>query len=881
MTTTKAGTACIMLMILTACGSGSVYVPKPAPFVEVRTEMHNDELQAVQDEPSYGDPRNAPALNLINAHWLYARARKNHALHPTYYGPGTGRGVLVAVHDDGMDHTHPQFAGRVDERSVLTWPLRDREHAVQGVAQLTGSEVQGIAAYPNLNLEGESPYYIIDPDTEEYIDKVFIVRRPDGTERIAPFRGYFEYDEDGELLSSRGSQIFHGTAVGCLIACASGSDYFHQGLAHQADILVHALDYSVWLGPRPEELIEFSTDIDDGTAAWAAHDALRAGEISFFTRSGAHVVNGSFGFMDGSIDRASRYDEARLRAAFPLQIAAFAQRDTDPADRTIFVRSAGNYHGRCDYTVGDCERGDDGRLVENDAPFDASSPAPIAGMPAYISEMRGHFVAAAAVNIDGSGIASFSNRCGIAADWCLAAPGTTPRDDEDRRTPGIGYLLAVAGIFGQLDDPTASAIETTSRPFGGTSAAAPYISGGIALLIDYFNGRLGNTEIVARMFATANKTGIYADRSIYGQGLLDLKAATEPFGNARIVTGQTLSGRAALLAASRIYTSPAFGDAWQRALADQTLMSFDDLDTPFPVAMDSLLRPPQPWSGIAPHLAPHKGGAYSAGRSQYLQHQQLDDTLSWAYSGGIHPGYAAAPQMAAMGPLGAALLAPWPALARDSFGSALGYGGLQLAAWAGQGSSGAERRAHNQGWMLSMGDAKARLELGYMDERGALDSSGGGALGLGSGSTWFVGGRMQRNMGSGWRAHLAAWAGVTDAAGDGVIGNLQGLTSSSASAAITRDLHGGTLGLLIHQPLRIEQGHVQLQWIADRDRYRNIYQRASRIDLSPSGRELELAIHYSRATPAGALALAISSVRDPGHSTGSDLRAGIRWDARF
>ena len=157
--------------------------------------------------------------------------------------------------------------------------------------------------------------------------------------------------------------------------------------------------------------------------------------------------------------------------------------------------------------------------------------------------------------------------------------------------------------------------------------------------------------------------------------------------------------------------------------------------------MDGLLRPPQPWSGIAPHLAPHNAdSAYSTGRSQYLQHQrQLDDTLSWTYSGGIHPGYAASPQMAAMGPLGAALLAPWPALARDGFGSALGYGGLQISAWAGQGSSGAESRAHNQGWMLSMGGDAAQLELGYMDERGALDSSGGGALGLGSGSNLVCG----------------------------------------------------------------------------------------------------------------------------------------------
>ena len=52
--------------------------------------------------------------------------------------------------------------------------------------------------------------------------------------------------------------------------------------------------------------------------------------------------------------------------------------------------------------------------------------------------------------------------------------------------------------------------------------AASHVSGGIALLADYFDGQLCNTEILQRLFATANKTRIYADSEIYGQGLSDL-----------------------------------------------------------------------------------------------------------------------------------------------------------------------------------------------------------------------------------------------------------------------------------------------------------------------------------------------------------------------
>ena len=117
------------------------------------------------------------------------------------------------------------------------------------------------------------------------------------------------------------------------------------------------------------------------------------------------------------------------------------------------------------------------------------------------------------VDPDGT-ISSFSNRCGVAKDYCLAAPGRSITSAYAQDAPDNNYYAA----------------------YSGTSMAAPHVSGGIALLADYFDGQLGNTEILQRLFATANKTGIYADSEIYGQGLMDLNEATKPQGTATIAT---------------------------------------------------------------------------------------------------------------------------------------------------------------------------------------------------------------------------------------------------------------------------------------------------------------------------------------------------------
>ncbi len=101
-----------------------------------------------------------------------------------------------------------------------------------------------------------------------------------------------------------------------------------------------------------------------------------------------------------------------------------------------------------------------------------------------------------------------------------------------------------------------------------------------------FRGQLSNVELLARMFATATKRGIYANEPIYGQGLLNLGAATEPVGAPAVPSGAGFLNdeggwQFAPVSATRMETGEAFGDALSRSFAGQEIAAFDSLDAPF------------------------------------------------------------------------------------------------------------------------------------------------------------------------------------------------------------------------------------------------------------------------------------------------------------
>ena len=144
-----------------------------------------------------------------------------------------------------------------------------------------------------------------------------------------------------------------------------------------------------------------------------------------------------------------------------------------------------------------------------------------AGLPHHFSELTPGWLAVVAVDVDGYE-PRYSNRCGLARNWCLTAPGG-------------GDDVARDGIYGAK---SGGGYEMRS----GTSMASPHITGALALIQDAFP-QLSSQQAAIRLLETATYEGLTtADgctidsctpsqmAEVFGQGRVSLKKALAPIG---------------------------------------------------------------------------------------------------------------------------------------------------------------------------------------------------------------------------------------------------------------------------------------------------------------------------------------------------------------
>lgn len=345
-----------------------------------------------------------------------------------------------------------------------------------------------------------------------------------------------------------GNEFSHGTAVASVAAGVRAASLTSSanGVARGADIAMFAIPTGSGGGQyRPISL----TGLAGQDSSWAGlinsvvnwRDGQR--KVDFLNLSVGHK---------GIIDS---YSEQDLRANLSTAIAAMAQAGT--GEKTVLIWAAGNAHGDpCDPAdVAQCE---------NDK-VNAVSVEVMPGLAARIPELRGHSLAVAAVGEDGK-ITGFSNRCGIAAAYCLAAPG------EEITLAYFGPRTVNGQVInGQRGTGVAR----------GTSFAAPMVAGGLAVMKQLFRDQLLNKELVTRLLTMADKRGDYADSAVYGQGLMDLKAATSPVGVLEVTLSTRTSGPGADLRTTGMRLGAAFGDGLQRSFAGREIVAFDRLGAPF------------------------------------------------------------------------------------------------------------------------------------------------------------------------------------------------------------------------------------------------------------------------------------------------------------
>lgn len=205
-----------------------------------------------------------------------------------------------------------------------------------------------------------------------------------------------------------------------------------------------------------------------GSSGGDGFDALLASGYRHGLEQGVRIFNNSWGSYGTSIVAVRRSD---IEAFAPGTLAAFRQ--VAGAGR-IMVFATGNEG--------------------------FANPSIQAGMPHYFPELTPYWVAVTAIGLDGNR-AAYANACGVAAQWCLAAPGGDMPID-----PGIGSSAPGNG-YAFID---------------GTSMATPHVSGALALAAELFPNAT-SPELVQLVLQTSRDAGAPGVDSVYGWGVLDVR----------------------------------------------------------------------------------------------------------------------------------------------------------------------------------------------------------------------------------------------------------------------------------------------------------------------------------------------------------------------
>ncbi|RKS90808.1 S8 family peptidase [Sphingosinicella microcystinivorans] len=548
----------------------------------------------------------------------------------------------------------------------------------------------------------------------------------------------------------------------------------------------------------------------------------------------------------------------------------------------------------------------------NDSLANPDPFAQIAADPAA----RGRVIIAGSVN-DTDALSDFSNRAGSYAAYYLATLGERVRSFDHT---GTAYL------------------------FGGTSYAAPGISGAVALLADAFPS-LSADEIIDILFRTARDAGTAGDDSVFGQGILDLIRAFSPIGATSLAgSAVPVTGDAGSLAV----LGGALGDGGDLTGALSDVVVLDSYDRAYVADLGTGISRATPAPRLAAALQTNTEEARDAlGIAGYsLSWNAAVSTRPWlglAQSGGVDAradadaritrgfatgsvtpgtgigfaaGYGADDLLANMAGTrapGSRFIASGDALRDDGVsvvGTRAAAVSQRIGAWtfgmaAGTGET--ESLRPGNAWdrrrnadPVTLFAASASRQIGAsdvtvtwsrLDESGSiLGAEGSTALGLTRASSDFLGLDWAMDAGHGWRIAAQARGGLThlDVASGGLISGANALRSLAFAFDVTKSgvaMRGDTVSVRIAQPLRVEGGALRADIPTSYDYETETagYTRRT-FTLAPSGREISVEAAWSLPlADFGHLDTNLFWRRDPGHiaALDDDMGAALRLRARF
>jgi hypothetical protein len=261
--------------------------------------------------------------------------------------------------------------------------------------------------------------------------------------------------------------------------------------------------------------------------------------FNFTQARNALVWGNQIGAVVANISANGTYDATYQRNWTRLADGSFYNRDT---------RFVGRYYGGEDPTMWANALGKNMVLV-NSAGNNGLAYPQQPGTLATATDRNGNLILGGQVLIVGAwdintnNIAAYSNRAG---NICQSVTANNTCANPHRISDF--YIMAPGNMFTTDDIGNNYVIQT------GTSQAAAVVSGAVAIVNQQWPQMTAN-NIVRLLTATANKNIAGYNPEVHGQGLLDMEAATRPYG----VVGIPTTGRTKVLLSGGFSTNTSGG----------------------------------------------------------------------------------------------------------------------------------------------------------------------------------------------------------------------------------------------------------------------------------------------------------------------------------